>query len=286
VSPSISIVSIPLALIAVASFAVRHQDHSFQTSPRTAQIQTPVPVPVRLLPGSGTQIPAEKLPVSQQPLYGRYGFDESVVAGTQLGRDSLPRGLGERASAPPDWLSIQQSIAAKKSPFPEIPGYRETPPPRDPLAEPLAVESGYQITSDEVTRLDMETGRVVFNRNVRMVSPQFHLTCDQLVVHLGKDKNSMDHSEAHGSVNILLTGVPPEKAYRGQSSDAVFHPQKNQIVLTGWPKARGASQEQVAAEAGTRMTLFTKTGRLLTEGRAQTRVTRSFMSESTSATKK
>jgi lipopolysaccharide export system protein LptA len=118
-----------------------------------------------------------------------------------------------------------------------------------------------------------------------MISPQFHLTCDQLVVHLGKDKNSMERSEARGSVDILLTGVPPEKTCRGQSGAAVFDPRNNQVVLSGWPKVKGNSQEQVAAEASTRMTLFTKTGRLLTEGRAQTRVSKSFMTGSTGASK-
>lgn len=203
-----------------------------------------------------------------------------------LGRDSAPRQPGERSRMAPDWLSVQQSNASNKTPRPDIAAATDSPPPRDPLSEPIATESGYQITSGEVTRLDMGTGRVVFNKNVHMVSPQFNLTCDQLVVHLGKDKNSMELAEAHGSVNILLTGVPPEKAYRSQSTNATFHPLKSKIVLTGWPKAKGVSQEQVAAESTTRMTLFTKTGRLLTEGRAQTRVTKSFIGESTGSAKK
>ena len=91
--------------------------------------------------------------------------------------------------------------------------------------------------------------------------------------------------ECHGEVNVLLTGVPPEKAYRGQSSSATYDPLKDSIVLSGWPKVKGQSQEQVAASADTRMTLFTKSGRMLTEGRAQTRITKAFMDETTSAKK-
>lgn len=276
------IISVPLGLIAIASFVARHQDRSFQTGSRTADIQG---IP-RGIPAAEAGEVAHPAPAGPRLDDERYGFGEAAIGGALLGRDTPRRGLGERFAAPPDWLSVPQPGAIKKSPLPDIAGYAETLPPRDPLAEPIASESGYQITSDEVSRLDMETGRVVFDKNVRMVSPQFHLTCDQLVVHLDKDMSSMKFSEAHGSVNILLTGVPPEKAYRGQSADAVFYPGKNQIVLTGWPKAKGANQEQVAAESTTRMTLFTKTGRLITEGRAQTRVSRTFLNESTGAPRK
>lgn len=279
VSPSASIISIPIGLIAIASFIARHQDRSFQSGEHKSALQNPI------LAMHGTAHSAGELHPSRRLDHERYGINE-IPGAAMLGRDTQTRQLGERTTAPSDWLNGKDPAAPKNGSYPDIAGYSDTPPARDPLADPIAAGSGYQITSDEVSRLDMETGRVVFNKNVHMVSPQFDLTCNQLVVHLGQDKNTMQLSEAHGSVNILLTGVPPEKAYRGQSSDAVFDPHKDLIILTGWPKAKGASQEQVAAESTTRMTLYTKSGRLVTEGRAQTRVTRSFINESTGAGKK
>ncbi len=215
----------------------------------------------------------------------RYGWDDSPHAqGSTLGRNVVLRPLGERALAAPDWLSVQHgkaaaSIGGKK--YPDISGFEETAPPTDPLATPINTGAGYQITSDEVTKLDTSTGKVIFSKNVRLISPQFHLESQELVVYLGKDKNTMRLMEANGEVNVLLTGVPPEKAYRGQSSHATYDPSKDSIVLSGWPKVKGQSQEQVAASADTRITLLTKSGRMLTEGRAQTRITKSFMDETT-----
>jgi lipopolysaccharide transport protein LptA len=279
VSPSLSIISIPIGLIAIASLIARHQDRSFQTGQHKSALESSV------LLMHGSQSSVAELQPSQRLDHARYGVGESI-GGTMLGRDIRPRQLGERSATAPDWLRDQTVPAARNASLPEISSYTASPPATDPLATPIAPESGYQITAEEVSRLDMDSGRVVFNKNVHMVSPQFDLTCNQLVVHLGKDKNSMQLSEAHGAVNILLTGVPPERAYRGQSSDATFDPNKDIVILTGWPKAKGVSQEQVAAEAGTRMTLYTKSGRLVTEGRAQTRVTRSFVNDSTGANKK
>ena len=281
-SPSFYIFSIPVGLIAVASIVARQQESSFQNTPRTANIQrishhsTPKASPVTI----------EQIHPGQRLDHDRYGFQDAESSPvSMLGRDGSMRPLGARAGAPRDWLELQQAHITKKSALPNIAGYTESPAPADPLAVAIAPESAYQITADEVTRLDLGNGRVVFNKNVRMISPQFNLTSDQLVIHLGKDKNSMKLTEAHGSVNVLLTGVPAEKAYRGQSSDAIFDPGKATFTLTGWPKVKGASQEQVAAEATTRMTLFTKTGRLFTEGRAQTRVTKAFVDVSTTSKK-
>jgi lipopolysaccharide export system protein LptA len=103
------------------------------------------------------------------------------------------------------------------------------------------------------------------------------------VVHLGQDKKSFRLLEATGSVDVQLTGVPDDKKYRGQSGVAVYDPAKGTLTLTGWPKIQGSGQELVAAEEGTRVVLMPKTGKMHTEGRAQTRVAKRLMEESASA---
>ena len=278
---SLHIIAIPAAVVALASFVALRDDASFRDSTRTSNIQVGNKSRVPAAPGSviATQDPSLRLSND------RYGWDENSPQASPLGRDVPVRPLGTRAETRADWLATQQPVRKRVPTLPDITGYEEPVTPLDPLAQPLAAESGYQITAEEVSRLDTTTGRVTFNKNVRLISPQFHLTSDQLVVHLGKDKSTMELLEAHGNVNVLLTGVPPEKAYRGQSRDATFDPKADKIVLTGWPKVKGANQEQVAADADTRMTLFSKTGRIVTDGRAQTRIAKSFMDESTGAKK-
>lgn len=127
--------------------------------------------------------------------------------------------------------------------------------------------------------MDIQAERVVFNGKVKMTSPQFHLSATQLVVHLGKDKKSFKFAEAKGEVNVQLTGVPDDKKYRGQSNSAIYTPSQGTLLLTGWPKIQGQGQELIAAEQGTKVTLFPKTGKMITEGRAQTRVARQLMAE-------
>lgn len=129
--------------------------------------------------------------------------------------------------------------------------------------------------------MDIQAERVVFNGKVKMSSPQFHLTASQLVVHLGKDKKSFKLAEARGEVNVQLTGVPEEKRYRGQSGFAIYNPSQGTLQLTGWPKIQGQGQELIAAEQGTKVTLFPKTGKMTTEGRAQTRIAKQLMAEGT-----
>jgi hypothetical protein len=59
----------------------------------------------------------------------------------------------------------------------------------------------------------------------------------------------------------------------------VYDPGKGTLVLTDWPKIQGSGQELVAAEAGTRVVLIPKTGKMTTEGRAQTRIAKRLMEE-------
>lgn len=152
----------------------------------------------------------------------------------------------------------------------------------EPFFETVPADSGFHIAADEATKLDMAKETVTFNGHVKLASPQFHLSATRLVVHLGKDKKSFRLLEASGSVDVQLTGVPDDKKYRGQSGIAIYDPTKGTLTLTGWPKIQGSGQELVAAEESTRVILIPKTGRMFTEGRAQTRIAKRLMEESAS----
>jgi lipopolysaccharide transport protein LptA len=145
---------------------------------------------------------------------------------------------------------------------------RDEPPP---VFAPVEQGRGYHISSDAATNFDLKTNTVVFTGNVSLKCADFSLKAARLVVHMDKDK-SLEKLVANGAVDVHLTGVPKEEAYRGQSEQAVFDPRVSTITLTGWPKITGQDKEHIAATASTRMILHTQKPKLETEGRASTRL--------------
>ena len=141
-----------------------------------------------------------------------------------------------------------------------------------PSFDPVPANAGYHITADAATNFDLKTHTVVFSGDVSLKCADFILTAKRLVVHMKEDAQSMEKLVANGDVDIHLVGVPKEEAYRGQSEHAVFDPATSLITLTGWPKIIGQGREHNAASASTRMMLNTATPKLLTEGRASTRL--------------
>lgn len=278
-SPSSYLIAVPLGIVATAGLVVRMQDTSFAASPRTAHIQqvarhAPLPDP-----GEYAE-PA----MSARLDHGRFGWEQSdpAAGGSTLGDNIQSRPLGARQSgAGVPWLDQPGPAPAKAAgkPLENIPGYIPAPELDTSVFETVPSDSGFHITADEATKMDIQAERVVFNGKVKMTSPQFHLSTTQLVVHLGKDKKSFKFAEAKGEVNVQLTGVPDDKKYRGQSNIAIYTPSQGTLLLTGWPKIQGQGQELIAAESGTKVTLFPKTGKMITEGRAQTRVARQLMAE-------
>lgn len=273
-SPSVYLVAIPLGLIAVTSWLVKSDGDSFVQSKRSADIQNqsqrgnPIPPPIGIDPAASRMD------------HERYGWqdDENSPANT-LGSVAAKRPLGSRPSQPIDWMAMQTArSSATTMNKTEIPGYIESAVPETTF-QTVTTEAGYHITADEATKLDVAANKVIFNGHVMMTSPQFKLSADQLIVHLGSDKKTFKFIEANQSVKVELTGVPEEKRYRGQSQKAVYEPSKDSIVMTGWPKIQGQGQELIAAEEKTKITMFSKTGKMFTEGRAQTRVSKQLMAE-------
>jgi lipopolysaccharide transport protein LptA len=277
VSPSAYLIAIPLGVIAISSWLVKIEGDSFSTGRRTSSIQQ-----VARHPGGGAAQSSSQTVEAQSRLdHDRYGWETGqTTGGALLGVDPSHRPMGERPMAAA--VRIENYAVNAAAALPPIPGVIETPPPAEPFFETVPADSGFHIAADEATKLDMGQQTVTFNGHVKLASPQFHLTASKLVVHLGKDKKSFRLLEATGSVDVQLTGVPDEKKYRGQSGVAVYDPGKGTLTLTGWPKIQGSGQELVAAEQSTKVILVPKTGKMLTEGRAQTRVAKRLMEEGTS----
>ncbi len=280
-TPSSYLIAIPLGVIALSGWLVKIEGDSFASGKRTSGIQQ--------VPRHGSSAPANRGPSDvKAPLrldHERYGWlGHESEGGGLLGVDLSRRPIGERPARPVSWLASHSTESPPTAPveLPPIPGFVKMPVQVEPFFETVPADSGFHIAADEATKLDMAKETVTFNGHVKLASPQFHLSATRLVVHLGKDKKSFRLLEASGSVDVQLTGVPDDKKYRGQSGIAIYDPTKGTLTLTGWPKIQGSGQELVAAEESTRVILIPKTGRMFTEGRAQTRIAKRLMEESAS----
>lgn len=207
----------------------------------------------------------------------RYSHHEASLGA--LGQVPPPRPIGERAARnTPSWLEYSSTpIEVPSIELSDIPGYIPQAPPQDTAFETVPAGAGYHITADEATKVDMAGQYVLFNGNVTLSSPQFSMSSQRLKVHMSDDRSSFKLAEAEGNVHVQLTGVTDDKKYRGQSSHATFDPRTSKLILTGWPRIQGQGKELIAAEAGTKVFLYTDSGKMDTVGRAQTRIAKRFL---------
>jgi lipopolysaccharide transport protein LptA len=262
VSPSTYIFTIPAVLVAVSAWLVHWENGRFFEPRRTAELQS--------LPRYSKSSPL----ASAAPERGLVKLNDP--ASRPLGNDLPMRGMGERAPRPRSWLATPPPAIKTGAELPPIPGYVEPPVVEDVEFTPVTTESGFHITSNEVSKLGSQTNRLHFSGNVKMTSPQFHLDSDQLIIRLGKDE-AVEQADAAGHVQVRLVNMPPEKTFRAQSHKALYDPKAGKLTLTGWPKVQGKDREIVAAEEGARIFLYPQTGKLLTEGRTQTRVAKDLV---------
>lgn len=138
--------------------------------------------------------------------------------------------------------------------------------------DPVPNGAGYSITADSATNFDLKTRTVIFAGNVSLHSNEFTLSADRLVVHMDSAGGSMSRMVANGSVDVQLTKGAVEERYQGFGEEAVYDPKAQNMVFRGWPKILGHGREHRAASATTKMTLHMNPAKLVTEGRAQTRI--------------
>jgi len=141
-----------------------------------------------------------------------------------------------------------------------------------PAFDPVPNGEGYSITADAASHFDMGNKTVTFSGNVALQNSAFTLHAKRLVVHLDSESGQMKRMVANGDVDVALTQGEVEQRFRGWGEEAVFEPVSNSIVMQGWPRILGHGREHRAASATTKMTIHLQPSKLVTEGRAQTRI--------------
>jgi lipopolysaccharide transport protein LptA len=130
--------------------------------------------------------------------------------------------------------------------------------------------------SIDAERADSETeqNRVTFNGNVTMNCTRFVLKADKVVTNMQGEESGSNGiqkvvSEGHVVVHMYAPGgVGP--GYIATGNQAFYDPEKETLLLTGWPKIEEGNKALVASSAATEILIDTKTGRLTTTGSTRT----------------
>gem|GEM_PF-342514 len=183
-----------------------------------------------------------------------------------------------------------------------------SPKPAKAKKDPNAAPSGPTIiTTDQEATFDEKAHVAVFTGNVKVVSPQFTLTCKKLTAFLNSDNGDkpadasptpkasatpaaspakgkanaaddtpgggLDHAVAEGDVVIVeqkpsANGGKPEVDI-GKAAKAKFNNKTGEMVLFGWPQLQQGINTHIALAESTVMTL-TRDGHLKTDGPSRT----------------
>jgi lipopolysaccharide export system protein LptA len=150
------------------------------------------------------------------------------------------------------------------------------------------------ITAEQEATFDEKAHIAVFIGNVKVVSPQFTLTCKKLTAYLNQDNGEtkpaaspapsgkpnggvddngpgggLDHAFAEGDV-VIIEQKPAENGGKpeidiGKSATAKFNNKTGEMVLMGWPQLQQGINTHIATSESTVMTLH-KDGHLKTVG--------------------
>jgi len=159
------------------------------------------------------------------------------------------------------------------------------------------------ITADQEATFDEKQHVATFLGHVKVVSPQFTMTCDKLTAYLNADNGEnaaspspspaaktpkpaktpaddnnngggLDHAVAEGSVVIVQQKPPANKGDKpqvniGKSKTAYFNNKTGEMILHGWPQLQQGINTHIALAESTVMTLH-KDGHLKTDGPSRT----------------
>jgi lipopolysaccharide export system protein LptA len=266
-SPSIYITGAAISIVALSSWFANLQSVGFANSKRTTDAQM-----VDQFFGKKVSAKADaKILTLADERFRPSAEGDSLIA---------QRPMGGRSPYSPIGPALPQTKVTAAT-APEITGVIEAPEQEETIFRTITADQGFHITADEATKVGSGSDKMLFKGHVSVISPQFRMTSKELIVTMGKGGDGFSLAEGRGSVDVLLTGGPPEKRYHGQSAVAVYNPAKGTLVLTGWPKIQGQTQELIAAAADTKVLLYPATGKMLSEGRTQTRVAKSLIADST-----
>lgn len=104
---------------------------------------------------------------------------------------------------------------------------------------------------------------------------QFTLTCDNLLVHLGKDQKGLESVDATGNVVIIQEKSDPKSTTAksiGRAGEVTYKPATGEVVMRKWPSIQQGINQQVATEESTIM-ILKNSGQSRTIGGSKTLIT-------------
>ncbi len=154
----------------------------------------------------------------------------------------------------------------------------DTPPPPVAPKPTVKISPGLGALSIDAERADSETAknRVTFNGNVSMNCTRFTLKADKVIADMQGDDGSGSGvqkvvSEGHVVVNMNAPdGVGA--GYIASGNRAIYDPEQETLLISGWPKIEEGNKALVASSAATEILIDTKTGRLTTTGSTKTMI--------------
>ena len=115
-----------------------------------------------------------------------------------------------------------------------------------------------EITSNDEAIFDSENNVAEFKGRVVVKDPQFTLTCDHLVVNLGKNHSGIDEAEAIGNV-VIVQELPPEKQDTpkaiGRAGSVTYKPEAGEMIMRDFPSIQQGVNNHVATEPSTVMVM-------------------------------
>lgn len=115
-----------------------------------------------------------------------------------------------------------------------------------------------EISAKEEAIFDSEKNIAEFKGRVVVKDPQFTLTCDRLVVNLGKDRNGIEEANAIGNVVIVQELASDKKDTPkaiGRAGSVTYKPGSGEMIMRDFPSIQQGINTHVATEASTVMVL-------------------------------
>ena len=132
-----------------------------------------------------------------------------------------------------------------------------------------------EITANGEASYDNAKNIAEFSGGVVVRDTQFTLTCDNLLVHLGKDQKGLESVDATGNVVIIQEKSDPKSTAAksiGRAGEVTYKPATGEVVMRKWPSIQQGINQQVATEESTIM-ILKNSGQSRTIGGSKTLIT-------------
>ncbi len=132
-----------------------------------------------------------------------------------------------------------------------------------------------EITANGEASYDTAKNKAEFSGGVVVRDTQFTLTCDNLLVYLGKDQKGLETVEATGNVVIIQEKSDFKSTAAksiGRAGEVTYKPATGEVVMRKWPSIQQGINQQVATEESTVM-ILKNSGQSRTIGGSKTLIT-------------